>query len=104
MFSAGRIVTKGGEEGNGFFFPNMLFMFSQECLENRHVSSCFYSFELLFCLLCAVDAPASGKEGQEAGGCKSHLSVLCIDTSVGDWCCCLPEDKGGETVGLQGKT
>lgn len=98
------MLLKEERKTTGFFFPNMLFMFSQECLENRHVSSCFYSFELLFCLLYAVDAPASGKEGQEAGGCKSHLSVLCIDTSVGDWCCCLPEDKGGETVGLQGKT
>lgn len=33
-------------------------------------------------LLCTLDTPAPGKQGQEAGACKSHLSVLCLYTSV----------------------
>lgn len=36
------------------FFPNTLFMFSQECLENRHVFKCFHSFELFFSVFCAL--------------------------------------------------
>lgn len=39
---------------SSFFRTNTLFMFSQECLENRHVFKWFYSFELFFSIFCAL--------------------------------------------------
>lgn len=44
------------------FFPNLLLMFSQECLENRHICKYFSPFRAVFLsLLCTLDTPAPGK-------------------------------------------
>ena len=81
------------------FFPNTLFMFSQECLENRHVFKCFYFFELFFCLLCTLAIPAVNPL------CLCHVYIPLSGTARSPKthpCCCLPQRNSSEMAACKG--
>ena len=77
-------VRKGGEEGVGFFSKHTVYVLPGVPGEQARLQMFLLLRAVFLSLLCTLDAPAPGKRGQEAGGCKSHLSVLCTYTSVGD--------------------
>lgn len=63
-FQQFELLLKEEMKVSGFvpYVPFLLLMFSQECLESRHICKCFSPFrEVFLSLLCTLDTPAPGK-------------------------------------------